>query len=172
LSKYLALFFCKKNPLYVVSIVLCFIQALSAYFVEMYNRFFKHFTFKFIWKTNWNCLTYHDIFFTINSIINFISSVSPLSMVPTLWRPRGPSSEHFWQVWLISVQRFQRRRFKCEKLTDGRTTDTYPWQKLTWPMARWALLNLYEKQIEIVSLTMTFFLPSIQLSTSYLLSVH
>ena len=34
---------------------------------------------------------------------------------------RGPSSEHFWQVCLISVQRFQRRRFKCEKLTDGRT---------------------------------------------------
>ena len=33
---------------------------------------------------------------------------------------RGPSSEHFWKVWLISVQRFQ-RRFKCEKLTDGRT---------------------------------------------------
>jgi hypothetical protein len=28
--------------------------------------------------------------------------------------------EHFWQVWLKSVQRFQ-RRFKCEKLTDGRT---------------------------------------------------
>ena len=39
---------------------------------------------------------------------------------------RGPSSEHFWQVWLISVQWFQRRRFKCEKLTDGRTTDAYP----------------------------------------------
>ena len=51
---------------------------------------------------------------------------------------RGPSSEHFWQVWLKSVQRFQRRRFKCEKLTDERTTDAYPWQKLTWPMARWA----------------------------------
>ena len=34
---------------------------------------------------------------------------------------RGPSSEHFWQVWLISVQRFQRRRSKCEKPTDGRT---------------------------------------------------
>jgi hypothetical protein len=32
-----------------------------------------------------------------------------------------PSSEHFWQVWLISVQQFQRRRFKCEKLTDGWT---------------------------------------------------
>jgi hypothetical protein len=36
---------------------------------------------------------------------------------------RGPSSEHFWQVWLISAQRFQRRRFKCEKPTDGRTND-------------------------------------------------
>ena len=45
------------------------------------------------------------------------------------WQPnlvRGPSNEHFWQVWLKSVQRFQRRRVKCEKLTDGRTTDTYP----------------------------------------------
>jgi hypothetical protein len=51
---------------------------------------------------------------------------------------RGPSNEHFWQVWLKSVQQFQRRRFKCEKLTDGRTTDAYPWQKLTCPMARWA----------------------------------
>ena len=36
---------------------------------------------------------------------------------------RGPSNGHFWQVWLKSVQRFQRRRFKCEKLTDGRTDD-------------------------------------------------
>jgi hypothetical protein len=33
---------------------------------------------------------------------------------------RGPSNEHFWQVWFKSVQWFQRRRFKCEKLTDGR----------------------------------------------------
>jgi hypothetical protein len=32
---------------------------------------------------------------------------------------RGPSNEHFWEVWLKSVQRFQ-RRFKCEKLMDGR----------------------------------------------------
>jgi hypothetical protein len=38
---------------------------------------------------------------------------------------RGPSSEHFWQVWLISVKQFQRRRFKCEKLTDGRRTLTH-----------------------------------------------
>jgi hypothetical protein len=34
---------------------------------------------------------------------------------------RGPSNEQFWQVWLKSVQRFQRRRVKCEKLTDGQT---------------------------------------------------
>jgi hypothetical protein len=34
---------------------------------------------------------------------------------------RWPSNEHFWQVWFNSVQWFQRRRFKCEKLTDGRT---------------------------------------------------
>jgi hypothetical protein len=46
---------------------------------------------------------------------------------------REPSNEHLWQVWLKSVQRFQRRRVKCEKLTDA-----YPWQKLTWPMAWWA----------------------------------
>ena len=58
---------------------------------------------------------------------------------------RGPSSEHFWQVWLISVQRIQRRRFKYEKLTDGRMTDAYPWQKLTWPMARWAKNQLEMK---------------------------
>jgi hypothetical protein len=38
---------------------------------------------------------------------------------------RGPSNEHFWQIWLKSVQRFQRRRFKCEKVTDGRRTLTH-----------------------------------------------
>ena len=41
---------------------------------------------------------------------------------------RGPSNEHLWQVWLKSIQQFQRRRVKCEKLMDGRT-DAYPWQK-------------------------------------------
>ena len=59
---------------------------------------------------------------------------------------RGPFSEHFWQVWLKSVQRFQRRRFKCEKLTDGRT-DAYP-----WPMARWAKngkTKLYTTEIHV-----------------------
>ena len=38
---------------------------------------------------------------------------------------RGPSNEHFWQVWFNSVQWFQRRRFKCEKLTNGRWTLTH-----------------------------------------------
>ena len=37
---------------------------------------------------------------------------------------RGQSNEHFWQVWFKSVQWFQRRRFKCEKLTDGRRRRT------------------------------------------------
>jgi hypothetical protein len=38
---------------------------------------------------------------------------------------RGPSNEHFWQVLFNSVQWFQRRRFKCEKLTHGRRTLTH-----------------------------------------------
>jgi hypothetical protein len=38
---------------------------------------------------------------------------------------RGPSNEHFWQVWFNSVQWFQRRRFKCEKLTDGQRMLTH-----------------------------------------------
>jgi hypothetical protein len=53
------------------------------------------------------------------SHVGFQISTKNTNLVET----RGPSSEHFWQVWLISVQRFQRRRFKCEKLTDGRTDD-------------------------------------------------
>ena len=54
---------------------------------------------------------------------------------------RGPSSEDFWQVWLISVQWFQRRRFKCEKLTDGRL----PMTKAHMAYARWAkkIINKY-----------------------------
>ena len=38
---------------------------------------------------------------------------------------RGPSNEQPWQVWLKSVQQCQRRRVKCEKLTDGRRTLTH-----------------------------------------------
>ena len=70
---------------------------------------------------------------------------------------RGPSNEHFWQVWLKSVQRFQRRRFKCEKLTDGRTTDTYPWQKLTWPMAS----ELKMRNVKSLSLSLKFLSKSV-----------
>jgi hypothetical protein len=38
------------------------------------------------------------------------------------------------------AKRFQRRRLKCEKLTDDRrrTTDAKWWQKLKLPWARWA----------------------------------
>jgi hypothetical protein len=42
---------------------------------------------------------------------------------------KSDSDEYFWQVWLKSVQRFQRRKVKCEKLTDGLSvgrTDAYP----------------------------------------------
>jgi hypothetical protein len=41
---------------------------------------------------------------------------------------------HYYIMKHCSVLWFQRRRVKCEKLTD----DAYPWQKFTWPMARWA----------------------------------
>jgi hypothetical protein len=47
-----------------------------------------------------------------------------------------PPKEHPCQVWFNLVQSFQRRRFKCESLR--RTTDAKWWQKLTWPLARWA----------------------------------
>jgi hypothetical protein len=50
-----------------------------------------------------------------------LAAMLDFKSAPKTQSGRGPSSEHFWQVWLISVQRFQRRRFKCEKLTDGRT---------------------------------------------------
>ena len=77
---------------------------------------------------------------------------------------RGSSSEHFWQVWLKSVQRFQRRRFKCEKLTDA-----YPWQKLTWHMARWAkkLKSNFILSYKIAELNLFFFPSEINLFHSY-----
>jgi hypothetical protein len=36
---------------------------------------------------------------------------------------RGPSIYASYQVSVHMVEGFQRRRLKCEKLTDGRTTD-------------------------------------------------
>ena len=38
---------------------------------------------------------------------------------------RDPPRDHPCQVWFNLVQRFLRRRFKCEKLTDGRRTLTH-----------------------------------------------
>ena len=41
--------------------------------------------------------------------------------------------KNLWQVWLKSVQRFQRRRVKCEKLTDGWTTTHDKSSHGLWP---------------------------------------
>jgi hypothetical protein len=64
---------------------------------------------------------------------------------------RGPSNEHFWQVWLKSVQRFQRRRFKCEKLTDGRTLTHDKSSHGLWPgeLIK-AIPNLKRKIIKLI----------------------
>ena len=53
---------------------------------------------------------------------------------------RGPSIDASYQVSVHMAEGFQRRRLKCEKLTDdGRqTTDAKRWQRLTLPLARWA----------------------------------
>jgi hypothetical protein len=45
-----------------------------------------------------------------------LAAMLDFKSAPKTQSGRGPSSEHFWQVWLISVLQFQRRRFKCEKL--------------------------------------------------------
>jgi hypothetical protein len=49
-----------------------------------------------------------------------LATMLDFKSAPKTQSGRGPSNEHFWQVWLKSVQRFQ-RRFICEKLTDGWT---------------------------------------------------
>jgi hypothetical protein len=49
---------------------------------------------------------------------------------------RDPPRDHPCQVRFNLVQRFQRRRFKCESIR--RTTDAKWWQKVTWPLTRWA----------------------------------
>jgi hypothetical protein len=41
---------------------------------------------------------------------------------------RGPSNEHFWQIWFKSVQWFQ-RRVKYEKLTDEQSFNIGPYGK-------------------------------------------
>jgi hypothetical protein len=53
---------------------------------------------------------------------------------------RRPSIDTSYQVSVHLAEGFQRRRLKCEKLTDDRRrmTDAKWWQKLTLPLARWA----------------------------------
>jgi hypothetical protein len=75
----------------------------------------------------------------------------PIRNKNCLWRPcflmdreemsgvhSGPYIDASYQVSVHLVERFQRNRFKCEKLTnDGRRkTDAKLWQKLTLPLAR------------------------------------
>ena len=49
--------------------------------------------------------------------------------------PMNISGKFGWN--LFSSFREEDLNVKSQR-TDGRTTDAYPWQKLTWPMARWA----------------------------------
>jgi hypothetical protein len=53
---------------------------------------------------------------------------------------RGSSIDASYQVSVHLAEGFQRRRLKCEKLTDDwwRTTDAKWWLKLTLPLERWA----------------------------------
>jgi hypothetical protein len=51
---------------------------------------------------------------------------------------KGPSIDNTYQVSVHLAEGFQRRRLKCEKLTDDKW-----WQKLTLPLARWAKKFLY-----------------------------
>jgi hypothetical protein len=59
---------------------------------------------------------------------------------------REPSIDASYQVSVHLAEGFQRRRLKCEKLTDDRrrTTDAKWWQKLTLPLARWSNKNYIE----------------------------
>ena len=82
---------------------------------------------------------------------------------------RGPSSEHFWQVWLISVQRFQRRRFKCEKLTDGRTITHDKSSHGLWPgELKNYYLTLRSKVIMVCDTPHYGHVPTYQISLTYL----
>jgi hypothetical protein len=93
----------------------------------------------FVWSTNWSwrvyvhvawpCLLFHDLltllnllqFFVIRSVFLMPFNLGLSYLVHTLMM----EGKKRVQVWLTSVQRFQRRRFKCEKLTDGRRTLTH-----------------------------------------------
>jgi hypothetical protein len=51
---------------------------------------------------------------------------------------REPSIDASYQVSLHMTEGFQRRRLKCEKLTDDGRQVIKWWQRLTLPLARWA----------------------------------
>jgi hypothetical protein len=87
--------------------------------------------------TQWSFLQSHNSIGLVVSDRRF-SRFQPIGTRYWPWQPcwisdlhqkqksdRGPSNEHLWQVWLKSVQRLQRRRVKCEKLTDGRRMLTH-----------------------------------------------
>jgi hypothetical protein len=73
---------------------------------------------------------------------------------------RGPSIDASYQVSVHMAEGFQRRRLKCEKLTDDRwrTTDAKWWQNLILPLARWAK-KIYSKP----ALLIWWFTPSLGL---------
>ena len=90
-------------------------------------------------------------FFRMHTIIN----------MNCLWRPcllmdwdemskfyRGPSIDASYQVSIHLDQQFQRRRLKCEKLTDDKW-----WQKLTLPLARWAKKGALDSQPQVIKFT-------------------
>jgi hypothetical protein len=56
---------------------------------------------------------------------------------------RGPSIDVSYQVSVHLTKGFQRRRLKCEKLTDDRRRTTSDGKKLLLPLARWAKKTYY-----------------------------
>ena len=57
---------------------------------------------------------------------------------------RGLSIDASYQVSVHLAKQFLRRRLKCEKVKDDKWQTTYTkwWQKLTFPLARWAKKHL------------------------------
>jgi hypothetical protein len=76
-----------------------------------------------------------------------------------------------YQVSFHLAEGFQRRRLKCEKLTDDRrsTPDAKWWQKLTLPLARRAKKNNYTSA-GLGLLIFDYFLPSDKLGRKHLWS--
>ena len=97
-----------------------------------------------------------------------ISRNRPIRNKNCLWQPclsmdrdemsklyRGPSIDASYQVLVHLTKGFQRRRLKCEKLTEDRrrTTDAKWWQKFALPLARWAKKT--HRNFEILTLFIT-----------------